>query len=169
MEKNSFACGDIVLYAKEGLCRVEEIRTQSFGGREMDYYILVPLKRETSVVYVPVDNERLTGRMRHLLREDDIKSVIRNMPDNEDLWTDNERDRKQQFRDVLISGNIDQMMSLLKTLYGHRERQLEKGKKMHQSDENAFKDAEELVFQEFSYVLKKERKEIERMIRDTFA
>lgn len=148
---------------------MKEIRKQSFNGKEMTYYILTPLKKETSLIYVPVDNDLLTGRMRHVLKEEDVRKAIRRMPQGDLIWSDDEQERKQQFRDVLISGDIDQMMRLLKTLYQHRIRQQEIGKKMHQSDENAYRDAAELIFEEFTYVLKTDRSEIEEMIESSFS
>ena len=50
VENGMFGVGETVLYAKEGLCRVDEIREQEFYGNKMTYYILVPIKRKTSVI-----------------------------------------------------------------------------------------------------------------------
>ena len=134
----------------------------------MTYYILVPMKRKTSVICVPVNNETLTGRMRHVLSAEAVEQIIQKMPAVDQLWTDDEHERKQQFKDILISSDIQMLVRLLKTLYERREQQQKIGKKMHQSDENVFRDAEDLVFEEFSYVLGKEKEEIEDMIEASF-
>lgn len=168
MEGGMFGIGETVLYAKEGLCRVDEIREQEFNGNKMTYYILVPMRKKTSVIYVPVDNETLTGRMRHVLSAEAVEQIIRKMPDVDQLWTDDEHDRKQKFRDILISSDINMQVRLLKTLYEHREQRQRIGKKMHQCDENVFRDVENLVYEEFSYVLGKGKDEVVDMIETSF-
>ena len=61
---------DAVLYGSDGICRISEIVTRDFGGAPVEYYVLKPIRQEASTIYVPVNNEALVHKMRHVLPEE---------------------------------------------------------------------------------------------------
>ncbi|MBQ3866203.1 MAG: CarD family transcriptional regulator, partial [Clostridia bacterium] len=69
--------GQLVRYGQAGVCEVREIVKMNAGGGEAMYYALSPLfKPGSPVVYVPCDNEELTGRMRPLLTPGEIEDLL---------------------------------------------------------------------------------------------
>ena len=72
-----FAVGSFVVYRAEGVCRISDIKAESFGviGSKENYYILTPLNDEKSTVFVPVANETLVGMMRPLLSAEEITAL----------------------------------------------------------------------------------------------
>ena len=147
-----FSINDTILYGTHGICRITDIIKEPFKGAKGEYYILAPAQNPASTIYVPVDNEKLTSKMSSILSKDDIYELIKNMPDEEN-WIENKNERADHFRSILASGERSQILSLIKTIYKHREELKSIGKKLHIADETAFKNAEKIIYDEFALVL----------------
>ncbi len=154
-----FSINDTILYGTHGVCHIADIVNAPFDGAKGDYYILNPAHNPASTIYVPVDNEKLTSKMRSILSEEEIYSLIKNMPD-EESWIENKNDRAIRFKEILNSGNRSQILSLIKTIYKHREELKSCGKKLHAADETAFKEAEKVIYDEFALVLNIRRDQV---------
>lgn len=149
-----FKIGSYVMYGNQGVCRVVEIRRESFSGTAKDYYILSPLDDEKMTIYVPMDAEALVSRMRPLLSPDQIAALIREGCAAETMeWTDDARGRSEQFRQILQSGDQQRLIVMIRTIYERKELQLAKGKKLYSADEAAFEKAEKLLHGEIAAVL----------------
>ncbi|MBR2714935.1 MAG: CarD family transcriptional regulator, partial [Ruminococcus sp.] len=59
-----FAVGDTVIYGSVGVCKISDITENKLTGVVRKYYVLKQIDSYESVIYVPVDNEKLTSRMR---------------------------------------------------------------------------------------------------------
>ncbi|MGN0171996.1 MAG: CarD family transcriptional regulator [Acutalibacteraceae bacterium] len=149
-----YAINDTVLYGTDGVCTVTDIAKRRFGKTCEEYYILTPLHQDGAVIYVPTQNETLRAKMRRVLSADEIRSLIREMPDGDALpWESNELLRRQQFRQILQGGDRRELIRLIRTIYLHGQQQKENGRKLHHADEQIMRDAEALLYDEFSYVL----------------
>lgn len=151
---------DMILYGSQGVCQIVGITTREFGGKMIDYYILKPVYSEGSTVFVPVDNEELTCKMKKILSLDEIKALIHTMPEMELIWIENDNQRKEKYKEIIKNGKRDELISLIKTLHQHRESLVENGKKFHATDEKFLKDAEKILYDEFKYVLNIEEDEV---------
>lgn len=154
-----FAINDTILYGTHGICRIADIVKEPFAGAKGNFYILNPVQNPSSTIYVPVDNEKLTSRMRSILSEEEIYSLLKTMPD-EEPWIENKNDRAARFRTILNSGNRAEILSLIKTIYKHREELKANGKKLHAADESTFKEAEKVIYDEFALVLNIKRDQV---------
>ena len=154
-----FAAGEVILYGNQGIFRVGDIIQQDFSGTKLDYYELNGVYETQRKVFVPVKSEKLTSLMMPVLSASEVNSVIDSV-DDENIWIDNEAARKEKYKSILSSGDRRMMLLLIATLYKHREACQSRGRKMHQSDERLFKEAEKLICSEFSYVLGIEQAEV---------
>lgn len=149
-----FRVGDVVLYTASTICRIVDITTKDFGGKETEYYILRPIYDENATVYIPTDNEHLIAKMRNVLSKDEVLRLIHALPQTDLIWIDDEHKRKEEFQKIIASGDRYELLKLIKTLYVHQKIKLQQNKrKMHVSDERFYKDAEKLINDEFAYVL----------------
>lgn len=146
-----FQAGDTIVYGSCGVCRVVDVREETFGSVTRTYYVLDPVYDKNSTIYCPVDQEKI--KLRPLLTVEELHRLIREMPQAEDLWIDDDAARRGQFTDMLKSGDHAQMIRLIKTLYLHRCEKNEAGKRLHLADERVMHDAERLLYEEFAYVL----------------
>ena len=148
-----FNVNDTILYGTHGICKISDISEQKFNGSTKKYYILQPLHNASSTIYVPMDNEKLLAKMRRILSEEEIYELIKAMPDKETTWIENKNERNEHFRSILASGDRTEIIKLIKVIYQHKEELKAMSKKLHASDEQFFKEAEKIIYDEFALVL----------------
>ena len=152
--------GEIVLYGTDGVCRVTEITEKKFGKETSKYYVLTTVYRGNSVIYVPVGNEKLESKMRDIISREELDSIICNMPNEENIWIENEPLRKIKYKEIITGGDRRDLFRLIKTLYEHRINQENSGKKMHMTDEKFMKDAEKILYDEIAHVIGIDHREV---------
>lgn len=146
-----FNIGDYVMYGTSGLCKIIDIRKENFGGKPEEYYILELVFDQSTVIYAPLENNKTP--MRNVIDEDEIYSIIHSLPKAENLWLENDKDRNDRFKEILRSGDCKSIIYMIKSIYMHKLKQAEKGKKLHIADDNIIKTAEKLAYSELAYVL----------------
>ena len=144
---------DIVMYNTQGVCKITDIIMKDFGGEQIQYYVLKPVASETAVIYIPVDNEQLTGKMCHVLTADEIYEIIRSLTQEESTWIENEQERKEEYKRIMAQGDRKALITMIKTLYLHKQNLKLQGRKLHVADERFFKEAEKILYDEFALVL----------------
>ena len=160
-----FTVGSDVMYGSNGVCRIEEIRSESFSGEAKDYYILSPADDPKTVIYVPTDAPTLTAQMRRLLSQEEVQSLIRQGCDDELLeWINDPRSRSEMFRGILQSGDRRLLLRMLRTIHARREQQSEIGRKLYAADEQAFARAERLLHGEIAAVMRIHPDEVQSFI-----
>lgn len=152
-----FKQDDVVLYTVYGVCRVREIINMNFNGANNDFYILVPINEAKTELTVPVNNPLTIARLHPILSCEEIKDIIKEIPNISTFWIDNDNERKKQFSDIIKLGDRPMTISLIKSIKKHQYSLRNKNRKLHSADEQSMRDAEKLIFDEFSYVLKKNR------------
>lgn len=158
---------DKVLYATDGVCVIEDIAERTFSGKAETYYILKPYAKSISSIMIPVANEVLVSRMRRLLSVDEVLSLIDRMPkENGVEWIEDRKRRNEEYRSIIMQGDRDKLVRLIRTIYDYAQRQKEIGKKMHAQDERTLCEAERILYDEFSVVLGIKREDVLGYIRE---
>ena len=106
-----------------------------------------------ATIFVPTDNEVVLGKMRRLLTKDEIHKLIESMRSENAAWIENENERRELFRNILVKGDHLELIRMLKAIYAHKAKREAEGKRLHMSDERFFKEAEQILYSEFQYVL----------------
>ncbi len=143
----------IVSYGPQGIYRIGDIAEKNLTGKKVKYYILKSVKGNNSTIYVPVDNEALVGKMRPALSTDEVYRLINEMPDDELEWIENDDERKTQFKAIISESAPEKLAQLIKTIYLHQKELSETGKKLHIADDRFFREAERILYDEFSLAL----------------
>lgn len=149
----TYAIQDTILYGANGVCRVVDIEQKEFAGQKMDYYVLQPVYSDQSRIYVPMHNETLTAKMRRVLSAEEVHRLIREIPQGEEGWIEDENQRRETYRTILSKGDPTEVMRVIRSLYQHQQMLKEQGKKLRQADERCFREAEKLLYDEFALVL----------------
>lgn len=158
-----FEIGNIVMHPSAGVCNIEDIREEKLTEKKRTYYIMHPVSDQNrSTIYVPVDTDKV--RLRKLLNEDEILSLIRHSTEEKVEWIDNTNLRKAAYSEIIHSDNISKIIALIATLHIKRDRILETGKKFPASDEKLMHDAERKIHQEFSHSLSIQEDEVPAFI-----
>lgn len=148
-----FQLNDMILYGTNGVCKLAAIEDRDCGGKMVTYYVLKPIYSSSSTVFVPVNNEKLTSKMRPVLTKEQIDDMLHGIPEEYAGWIDDERLRKEKFKELVGRADTFELIQLIKTLLKHKEDVLARGKKMHMADERMLQEAEKIICDEFSYVL----------------
>jgi len=149
-----YQVGDTVMHPSEGVCTIEELRYMQFGGAQMRrYYMLKPtMEKSSSTVYLPVF--RGNTLLRRLLNRQDIVRLIHQSRDYAGLWIADNKQRKESFSRILSEGNYAQIIRMIQEIHEQNTRREREGKKPCAADEAIKAEAERLLHQEFSYVLR---------------
>jgi CarD family transcriptional regulator len=166
--KNMLNIGQIVIYNTYGVCKVSEIIQKELGGIAKEYYVLHPIHDEKASVFLPIDNKELLNRARPILSKGEIDKLVKAFPLQPLNWIDNENERRKTYSQIIKDGNRYELITILKSIYNHKNVLKDKKKKLHATDEQFFKEAETLLFDEIAYVLNIERNSVLNLIIEQF-
>ncbi len=161
-----FQVNDTVRYGTSGVCKITQVMTRPFKGEQKQYFVLRPVHDSRSTLFVPVDNQELVAKMRPVLTKEEVMNLIHAMPSFEQLWIGDEQQRKQTFRGILSSGDCKQAICMIKALHLEGINLREKGRKLRMDDERCLRDAERLLYDEFSLALAMEPEEVLGFIKE---
>ena len=150
---NVYQVNEMIMYGTDGVCKIDSIVTKEIGGNSIEYYVLKPVYSNNSTIYVPVHNPHLKKKMHQVLTSGEIYQLIKAMPDENVVWIENENERKEKFKEIIMSGDRMSLIKMIKALYFHQQKQQEKGKRLRASDERFFTEAERILYDEFALVL----------------
>lgn len=147
-----FLPDEIVMYGAD-LCKIEAIEEQSFfpGQEARPYYILRPIAKSESTVYLPCDQgER---KLRAVMTVSQITDLRERTEGKRLEWIADRQLRTRAYTQILQQGNPEQIMLLIHCLRDQKEELNAAGKKLSASDEKILVTAEKMVDDEFSYVM----------------
>lgn len=148
-----FQVNDVIIYGAQGVCKITGTEEKTVGGKKKIYFILKPVGDKGSTIFVPTDNELVLRKMRRLLTKDEIHKLIDSMLSENAVWVANENERRELYKNILAKGDHMELIRMIKAIYAHKVEREAEGKRLHMSDERLFKDAEQLLYNEFQYVL----------------
>lgn len=151
--------GTTIVYGTQ-ICKVTDIKDQTFGKIKRNYYILTPVFDQNNVIYVPSDNEKLLAKMRKILSAKEIYSLIDSIPDCNTLWIENDKERSRAYKTAIEQGDREKIVEIIKTLFMHKKEMEEKGRKLHSADEVILTRAEKVLYEEFALVLDIKKEEV---------
>ena len=151
---NMFEIGSYVSYRADGVCKIADVREESFGvlAEPSLYYVLHPINDEKSIFFVPTNNEILVGKMRPLLSRDEITALVRAVSERPLEWIAEPKPRANFFKNILSEGEREELVYIVRLLKVHAEAMQAQGKKVYATDDAAAKRAAQLLFAEFSMV-----------------
>ena len=149
-----FKINDVIIYGTQGVCEIVGIEEKTISDVTKNYFVLKPMKDQGATIYAPTDNAHVLKKMRRLLTVKEINGLIDSMPDEQTGWISNVNERKECYRNLLASGDHLALIQMIKAIYAHKKEREANGKRLHVMDEHFFKDAEQILYNEFQYVLK---------------
>lgn len=148
-----FQVNDVIIYGAQGVCKIAGTEEKTVGGKKKTYFVLKPVNDKGSTIFAPTDNELVLQKMRRLLTKDEIHKLMDSMRSENAVWVSNENERKELYKSILATGDHMELIKMIKAIYAHKKEREAEGKRLHMSDERFFKDAEQILYNEFQYVL----------------
>lgn len=159
-----FEINDTVVYGTHGVCKIENIEIKEFAGASKEYYVLKPVNDLSATLYVPTYNEKLVGKMRKLLTEQEVYHLIETMPQKETIWYQKENERREEYKKVIARGDHSELIGIIKAIYLQKKKREAEGKHLYISDERFFREAENILYDEFQYVLNIKKEDLLSLI-----
>lgn len=156
-----FDKGLLVVYGVEGVCRIGDIESRAFPGSadKKDYYVMIPIHNASSKLYVPVDNEKLTSKIKQLLTYDEIIGLIEKCSKNNEWISDNKL-RSKYYKEVLNIYDREKIFSLARVLYLAKCGKIPNVKKLYVMDEDVLRKTAQILYSEISYVVDLEQEDV---------
>ena len=148
-----FQINDVVVYGAQGVCKIVGTQDQKIDGANKTYFVLKPADDRGATFYVPTWNDKALTKMRKVMTKQDVDALIDSMPNKTPTWIANENERKETYKRILSSGDQAAIISMVQALFSHKKEREADGKRLHMSDEHFMKDAEQLLYNEWQYVL----------------
>lgn len=148
-----FQVSDVIVYGTQGVCKITGTEEKTVSGKKITYFVLKPVGDQGSTIFVPKDNAVVLKKMRRLLTKDQIHQLIDSMPEENAEWVADENARRELYKQMLAGGDHLELIKMIKAIYAHKKQREAEGKRLHMSDERFFKDAEQILYNEFQYVL----------------
>ena len=166
MVRFMYSVNDIVSYSSAGICDIADITNRSIAGISMDYYVLKPKLDQKSTVFVPINNKKLTSRMRAPLNTTEAQDLIDSLCTLGTDWIDNDNERKEVYRNRITDGYPTNLAQIYKTLTLRRIELEENSRKLRSADEVFLKECEKLLSFEICSALGSSQDEVKKMIHE---
>ncbi len=162
-----FSVGDYVVKANNGVCRIEDILHLDVSNVNRDklYYLLIPQDDKGAKVYVPVETG--SASIREVLSEQSAWEIIEKIPDIDETWIANDKQREQDYKDALKSCDPELLVGMIKNIYLRKQKRLAQGKKSTSVDDRYYRLAEQALYSELAFAIGRQPEEIDQIIRDT--
>ena len=148
-----YQAGEWVVYGIHGICRVVGTEKQLVNRKRTQYLVLEPLSQSESRFYLPMENPVAMAKLNAVLSRDALCELLASDQIRQDVWINEENQRKQCYRELITSGDRIALLRMIRSLYSYKEAQLASGRKFHQSDDNFLRDAEKLMASEIALVM----------------
>lgn len=152
--------GSFVRYGQVGICEITDVTTTDQFGEKNRYFVLTPLYKTGSVVYVPCDKKELVAKMLPPLTPEETEDAILRAKSTPATWIRDFRKRSEASKRALSSPDRADAILLIKSILIHNKEIMGEGKRIHTTDDYFLRDAEALIGNEFSFVLNRPREEI---------
>ncbi len=159
-----FEVGDFVVKANNGICRVDEIGHLDISSvnKERLYFFLTPLNETNTKLYVPTDRE--DNGLRKVITEDEAWKFIDNIPEIDEAWISDDKQREQKYKEAIQSCDPRRLMSIIKSMYARMQKRMAQGKKNTSIDEHFFKIAENNLYTELAFAIGKNKEDMQNII-----
>ena len=155
--------GDLVIYAKHGICRIDDICDRTIGGVTRAYYVLHPVENNHQLtISVPVDNENIV--MLELVGEEEARELLETFRTPGAKWIDNANLRQQTYTKAINTGNRKEIALVINALIRRKIITEREGKKFYEQDRHLLSAAEDIMFKEMSHSLKASPNKIEKWV-----
>ncbi len=148
-----YETGTMLVHPTYGVCKIVQIGKLDVKHtkNESAYYTLVPIYDVKSKLYIPTDSEGLG--LRPVITKECAQELINRLSEIEPLSVQNEKEREKVFKELLKTGNCEDISRVIKTLYLRKQARLSAGKKAVSLDEKYLYIAREHLYGELAVSL----------------
>lgn len=152
-----YKINDHIVYNRS-VCIIKDIKEI----RGQKYYVLSPSLDDSLTNYLPVDNKEV----RKVIDKKRMNEIIELIPTIKPLEDNNNKIIEQEYKRLLSSGNLEDLIKIIKTTYLRNDNRSKNGKKIGEKDNTYFELAEKILYSEFAIVLNKSFDETKKYLAE---
>ena len=162
-----YKIGQNVVYGGNGVCKITEIKEMSFFNEEAkEYYVLEPIfTKQTSTMYVPLDNEVMVKKLCPVISRDEAIELIKNLGKTSVEWIEDKNLRKDTYNTIVSRGTRKEIMGVIMTVLERQAQLISEGKRLNMQDEKTLADAESRMNAEIALALDMRPEDVPDYIR----
>lgn len=141
---------------RHNVCRIKSIKDNKF-------YIMTPIDDESLIINIPVNSNLL----RNVISSKKAKILIEKIPNISPLTDINEKNVETQYKELLNTDNLENLVKIIKTTYLRNENRINNKKKISDKDDKYFNLAEKYLYNELSISLNETIENIKEYIFKT--
>ena len=147
-----FSIGDTVFYGANGVCSIEDIAEQKFGGEMQPYYTLRSHHNSNVTLYYPVN--AANSKLKKIMTKDKANAVLQCFEDAAAPWNDKMTARNHSYQVAMKSGNHLEIAQMMNTLL-RKKLELEAiDKKLPAQDTQVLQNVSSILYEELATTLK---------------
>lgn len=151
--------GEYVVY-KHNVCKIKDIKENKLIGNT--YYVMTPIDDDSLIINIPTENKM--GFLRDIISTEDANKLIIQMPKINPIEDINEKNLEAKYKEMLNTGNYENLIKIIKTTYLRNENRINNKKKISEKDNTYFKLAEKYLYNELSISLNMSVEEVKNYI-----
>lgn len=154
-----YQIGSFISYCGQGVCRIDDIRKMNFGKGEQDYLVIAPIVSSGATIYLAADNPKARTKIRPILTKEEIDAILSGVRKERMVWVNDRKARLSQFQQILSQSEPRGLILMAACLQQRKE---EKG--LPSSELDLLHKAENMIDQEFAFVLDLPKQDIRQYI-----
>ena len=144
-----FKIGDLIIYAGHGICKIDDIREQTFRGLTKPCYILHPLENNPQLtISTPTDNDKVV--MLELIQKEEAYEILESFKYPGIEWNDNKNERSRTYSNVVKKGDRNEIAKLVNTLMRKKLEADLQERKLYEHDYELLNTSKNTLFQELA-------------------
>lgn len=161
-----FNIGDMIVYGSEGVFCVSEYTTSPLDKTdERVFYILRPVHlSENNLIVTP--SEGSVTAMRAIMSRGEALDLIERIPEIGEVTVENERGRRDVYREVLGQCRAENCVSIIKTVRRRRAEFMAMKRRLSEADTDFEDRAKRCLLSELSVVLEIPKQEAELIVKE---
>ena len=159
-----FHTNDYVFYGSGGICKIVDIQAAPLEGmpKDQQYYILHSTHDRSSVMYVPVDNDRIF--LRGLLSREAAEELMGQIADITEIEASNPKLLREQYQESMRRYQPIDWVRVIKTVYARIHAVRPAAKRISETERSFYETARKYLYTELSLVLDRSVQEIEQCV-----
>lgn len=149
--ESMFSIGDTVFYGANGVCSIEDITDQTFGGEAQSYYTLRSHLNPNVTLYYPVN--AANTKLKEIMTKDKAKAVLQCFENAADPWNDKMTARNHSYQVIIKSQGHLEIAQMMNTLL-RKKLELEAiDKKLPAQDTQILQNVSAILYEELATTL----------------
>ncbi len=161
-----FACGEYVFHESGGVCRIDDICVAPLESMPADrkYYVMKPIHDLNSVIYIPVDSDRIF--LRRLLTREEAEELLDRIPFVRAFEAENAKLLRQKYTEAMDTHQPLEWVRVIKTVYLRANMQEGRPRRISETERSFSDRARRNLHAELSLALGLAEAEMEQYIVD---